>query len=347
MRLQRAVKFKTWVVDTLWYTRHPLRWFLLPLAIAYRMIVALRRYYLKHVRQRQFPVPIIVVGNLTVGGVGKTPLVIALATQLQARGVRVGIVSRGYGARVGHFPHEVCVTAEADAVGDEPLLLAKKTGCPVVIAPKRADAVQYLLDKYQSQIIISDDGLQHYAMGRAIEIVVIDGRRGVGNGLCLPAGPLREGVQRLQDADFIVINGAETSADALILQDVLPNRLNTYRMDLLPGEITGLANGKPIKLKELTNPVAAIAAIGHPQRFFSLLEDLGVGFNAYSFDDHHRFRKEELQVTEKMVVMTEKDAVKCQPFATELMYFLPVEAKVDNNFWDALWRHKQLQGYIT
>ena len=226
-------------IDKLWYSRHPLRWCLWPFTIVYQAVTMFRRCYLQRYRQQNVSVPIVVVGNLTVGGVGKTPLVIALARQFQEQGLRVGIVSRGFGARVRDFPHEVSPHADAGLVGDEPLLLAKKTGCPVVIAPKRINAVQYLIKTHQSQIIISDDGLQHYAMGRAIEIVVIDGMRGLGNGLCLPAGPLREGRGRLKTADFIVVNGG-----------VWPK---AYRMDLLPGDLTQLISGKPIQLKDLKN----------------------------------------------------------------------------------------------
>lgn len=324
-------------LDKLWYGDHPARWLLLPFSLAYRLIVALRRRYLQRFRQQQFPVPVIVVGNLTVGGVGKTPLVIALAKQLKARGMSVGIVSRGYGAEIKQFPHEVNLDDKAALVGDEPLLLAKKTGCPVVIAPKRTEAVQYLLDKYKSQIIISDDGLQHYAMGRSIEIVVIDGQRGLGNGLCLPAGPLREDARRLQQADFIVVNGEQERPEG---------EVSSYRMDLMPGELTHLITGKTLNPSKVEHPVAAVAGIGNPQRFFSTLAALDIGFKAYSFPDHHLFKPEELHLTEKTLVMTEKDAVKCQPFATDSMYFLPVEASVEDTFWNTLWLHEQLQGHI-
>lgn len=319
-------------IDKLWYSRHPLRWLLLPATLVYQAIVGLRRFYLQRFKQQHVSVPIIVVGNLTVGGVGKTPLVIALAHELQARGLRVGIVSRGYGATVGVFPHEVDVDEMAALVGDEPLLLAKRTHCPVVIAPKRMQAVHYLLDKYQSQVIISDDGLQHYAMGRAIEIAVIDGVRGLGNGLCLPAGPLRERPNRLNGVDFIVVNGGTWPGG--------------YCMNLQPGMFTQLVSGKTVGVEQLAAPVAAVAAIGHPQRFFSTLTALGVTFKAYVFDDHHQFQSSELCFLEKMMVMTEKDAVKCHAFATDEMYFLPVNAVVSGGFWDALWSHKQLQGYV-
>lgn len=320
------------LLEKLWYTRHPGRWLLYPLALVYQAVSSLRRSYLRRFRQERFAVPVIVVGNLTVGGVGKTPLVIALAQKFKARGLRVGIVSRGYGASVCHFPHEVSLDDKAAFVGDEPLLLAKKTQCPVVISPKRAQAVQYLLDNHQSQIILSDDGLQHYAMGRVLEIVVIDGIRGMGNGLCLPAGPLRESIKRLQAVDFIVVNGGQWP--------------DAYRMDLVPGEFLQLVSGKSIQLEQLSRPVAAVAAIGNPQRFFLTLNQLGVSFKSYPFADHHPFRPNDLCMKEDMIVMTEKDAVKCHAFATDKMYFLPIEASVCDKFWDALWTHGKLQGHI-
>ncbi len=319
-------------IDKLWYRRHPLRWVLFPLSLLFRILVCVRRFILITFYQHRFSVPIIVVGNITVGGVGKTPLVIALVQQLQARGLRVGIVSRGYGAKISDFPYDVQINDQAADVGDEPLLLAKRTGCPVVIAPVRAQAVQYLLDHYQTQIVISDDGLQHYQLGRTIEIAVIDGVRGLGNGLCLPAGPLRESATRLNQVDFVVVNGA-TWPDC-------------YRMDLKPGHLTQLTTGASVHVDELTYPVAAIAAIGHPARFFSTLETMGVKFNPYSFVDHYAFKPDDLSFSEKMLVMTEKDAVKCHAFATDSMYFLSVDADVRGDFWDTLWTHTKLQGYL-
>jgi tetraacyldisaccharide 4'-kinase len=325
---------KAWI-DRYWYNLHPLCWLLWPLSLVYQSLAALRRFYLSRFRQQPCSVPVIVVGNLTVGGVGKTPLVIALAKELKQRGLRVGIVSRGYGARFVKFPFEVSKDARAIEVGDEPLLLAQKTDCPVVIAPKRIEAVRYLLKKYQSQVVISDDGLQHYAMGRAIEIVVIDGARGLGNGFCLPAGPLREAISRLKQADFVVINGN--------LQRPLSFK-SSYRMDLIPGEFMQVKNNSIVAKEKLKPTVAAVAGIGNPERFFTTLSSLGIQFNPYSYPDHHSFRLEELDVDEKIVVMTEKDAVKCRPFATDRMYFLPVEATVEDKFWHAFWLHKQLQG---
>lgn len=320
------------LLDQFWYRRNPLCWLMYPLSLLYQVVNKFRRAYLHKFHQQNFPIPILVVGNLTVGGVGKTPLVIALAKALQARGLQVGIVSRGYKATIHQFPHEICDKDVAALVGDEPLLLAKKTGCPVVIAPKRVQAVQYLLEKYACQIIISDDGLQHYALGRAIEIVVIDGSRGLGNGFCLPAGPLREGKKRLQQADLLVVNGGEWP--------------QAFRMDFVPGQLTSLTSGAQVEPGDMQGLVAAVAAIGNPQRFFTTLRQLGICFKAYPFVDHHAYKPQDLVFEEKIVVMTEKDAVKCLPFATDKMYFLPVEAKLGNEFWDALWSHECLQDYL-
>jgi tetraacyldisaccharide 4'-kinase len=322
---------KKWLLNC-WYTRQSSRWLLFPLSLVYQSIAVSRRYYLQRFRQQIFSVPIIVVGNISVGGAGKTPLVIALAEKLKARGLRVGIVSRGYGATVTTFPYEVKPHDLAAHVGDEPLLLAKRTGCPVVIAPDRVQAVRYLLGTHQSQVVISDDGLQHYKMGRAVEIAVIDGVRGLGNGLCLPAGPLRERASRLSEVDFIVVNGGTWP--------------NGYRMDLQPGRFTSLTHGETLDVTQLIGPVAAVAGIGHPKRFFNTLDALGLQFKAYAFPDHYSFQPVDLSVPESSVVMTEKDAVKCQPFAHDSMYYLPVEAVVADAFWQALWAHKKLKGYV-
>lgn len=316
-------------LEKLWYDRKFLPWLLLPLTLVYRVVTLIRRIYLQSFVQQEWPVPLIVVGNLSVGGVGKTPLVVALAKAFQQKGLRVGIVSRGYGGQGFSLPHEVTLESQAAIVGDEPLLIARKTGCPVVIAAKRVKAVRYLLDKFQSQVIISDDGLQHYAMGRAIEVVVIDGIRGFGNGWCLPSGPLREPPKRLKKADLWVVNGGEWQG--------------AHNMTLKPGLLTQLISGHTIDASQLPTPVAAVAGIGHPQRFFQTLSQMGLTCMPYSFSDHHLFQPKDLQLMEKSVVMTEKDAVKCESFASESWYFLPVEARLSESFWQALWSHEQLK----
>ncbi|MDF1826755.1 MAG: tetraacyldisaccharide 4'-kinase [Legionellaceae bacterium] len=319
------------LLNALWYGRHPLRWVLYPFSLLYRGVVAIRCVYLKQFKQEHVPVPIIVVGNLTVGGVGKTPLVIAIAQHFTARGLRVGVVSRGYGAKIKHFPHEVRVNHDrADDVGDEPLLLAQKTQVPVVIAPKRMDAVNYLIEQHQVDLIISDDGLQHYNMGRSIEIAVMDGKRGLGNRLCLPAGPLREPPKRLKQVDMVVVNGADWPG--------------AYRFDLVPGAVMKLINGDEIELDCIKHDhVAAVAGIGHPERFFDTLTELGLTYKPYVFPDHHRFVPADFDLPERVCVMTEKDAVKCHAFADERMHVVPVRVSIHHEFWDRLETHETLQ----
>lgn len=317
--------------DKLWYGTHPLKRVLQPLSWVYVVITQIRRWYLIRFCQNVCPVPIIVIGNITMGGVGKTPLVIEIAKRLQEKGLKVGIVSRGYGAQIKTFPYAIELDDCAQKVGDEPLLLAQKTRCPVVIAPKRSDAVRYLLDKHQSQIILSDDGLQHYKMGRDIEILVIDGVRGLGNGLCLPAGPLRESPKRLQQVDFIVVNEGVWE--------------QAHPMTLKPGNPINLSTNEEVGLNVFNQEVAAIAGIGHPQRFYSTLSQLGIKYKAYSYPDHYQFTANDLHYSEPLIIMTEKDAVKCRAFHTDKMYYLPVRAELSDAFWEALWSHQRLQGY--
>jgi tetraacyldisaccharide 4'-kinase len=310
------------MINKIWYGKHVLAWLLYPLALIYRLIAWVRRWLLINFKQTVFDVPVIVVGNLTVGGVGKTPLVIALAEHLGKRGLRVGIVSRGYGARIKHYPYEIRLEDPARVVGDEPLLLAKKTSCPVVIAPNRVDAVDYLLKKHQVDVVLSDDGLQHYKLARAIEIVVIDAKRGFGNGLCLPAGPLREPKKRMQHVDFVVVNG--------------DNWPLAYQMDLVPGKID------PEPLPQNTS-IAAFAGIGHPERFFDTLTNLGIKHKPYRFSDHHRFVPKDFDIPEDVIIMTEKDAIKCHTFLNKPMYILPVRAEIKDNFWERLDAHDCFQ----
>ncbi|MGL6029646.1 MAG: tetraacyldisaccharide 4'-kinase [Legionella sp.] len=318
-------------IDRLWYGRHPLQKMLLPVSLIYTAISRMRRSYLERFVQQRFNVPIIVIGNISVGGVGKTPLVIAIAKQMTAKGIRVGIVSRGYGAQIKHFPYEVGADDNALLVGDEPLLMAQRTGCPVVIAPKRTAAVEYLLTHHQSQIILSDDGLQHYKMARAIEIAVIDGVRGLGNGFCLPAGPLREPESRLNQVDLLVVNEGQWHG--------------AHTMTLQPGQLVHLTTGESCSPTTLNGSIMAVAGIGNPQRFYSTLQGLDIEFTPCTYPDHYQFSANDLNYSEAWVIMTEKDAVKCRAFASERMYYLPVEAALDDAFWNALWSHQQLKGF--
>lgn len=320
------------IVDKIWYGTHPLRWVLIPFSWSFDLICSLRRWYLQEFAQVKTTVPVIVVGNLSVGGVGKTPLVIELVNKLKERGINVGVVSRGYGAQQKSYPYEIQKQDLASQVGDEPLLIAQKTNCPVVISPKRDQAVTYLIENKKCQIIVSDDGLQHYRMGRAVEIVVIDGQRGLGNGWSMPAGPLREKEKRLKQVDFIIVNDGTW--------------VNAHQMSLEPGIIRQLMTQETIDPQLFTHKAAAVAAIGNPQRFYSTLKKLGINFNAYSYPDHYQFKADDLNYTESWIIMTEKDAVKCHSLQSPKMYYVPVKAVLNDEFWDALWSHQQLKGFL-
>jgi tetraacyldisaccharide 4'-kinase len=281
------------IINQLWYKNNLFSWLLLPLAYIYQIIIFIRKLYLIKIKQQKLNIPIIVFG----------------------------IVSRGYKAQIKKFPYLIQNHDFANTVGDEPLLIAQKTGLPVAIAPKRVDAVQFLQKKHHCQIIISDDGLQHYAMSRNIEIIIIDGMRGLGNQRCLPAGPLRENKKKLKLIDFLVVNSG-----------VWPHAFN---LKLVPENFINLINNQIVNLLPQCS-IAAIAAIGNPERFFITLTMLGIKFKPYIFPDHYKFTAKDLNFSEKIVVMTEKDAVKCRPFATEYMYYLPVVAQLEVKFWDQL-----------
>lgn len=347
------------MLDKLWYGKHPLRWCLWPFSLVYVLVTKMRRRIITRFCQKNSKVPLIIVGNISVGGVGKTPLVIALVEKIKAAGLKVGVVSRGYGASANDSPRVVKENDDPALVGDEPLLIAQKTACPVVIARRRPEAVALLEDEYGVDIIISDDGLQHYAMGRNIEIAVIDALRGLGNGLCLPAGPLRERPARLETVDFIIANGGEWSetfsrnaskyrvfgaARKRRLQNLQAERTKVYSMSLKPLAFKQLTSGKSVTAEALTGNITAIAAIGNPQRFFNSLKALGLEFNPRVFPDHYAFKPEDFILEETCLLMTEKDAVKCRRFAKDTMYALSIEAVLTEEFWDAFWSHKQLRG---
>lgn len=310
-------------LEKIWYSeRGWLAMILWPFSLVYQVIISLRSWF---IQPQPSAVPLIIVGNLTVGGVGKTPLVIAMAKHLQQKGWRVGVVSRGYGSKIRAFPHIICPQDSASDVGDEPFLIAKNCACPVVIAPKRMEAVRLLRKHYPIDLIISDDGLQHLAMGRTLELVVIDGIRGIGNGFCLPAGPLREPASRLKKVDMVIVNGGAWRKAEKV-----------HEMQVQAGALTHLATGKKIPVESLKEPIIAVAGIGHPQRFFNTLTQLGIAFKPYIFPDHYVFQPEDLALKGETVIMTEKDAVKCIHFAADQWYFLPIEAQLNEDFWQTL-----------
>lgn len=321
--------------DNIWYSKHPLARLLAPLSWLFCAIVQIRRqaYFIGLLTRHRLPVPIIVVGNITVGGTGKTPIVIALGQFFKKQGFKPGIVSRGYGGRAKIWPQPVYPDSEPRFVGDEPVLLARHSECPVVVAPKRIAAVQRLLDNEQCNLIISDDGLQHYALDRDIEIAVLDDRRGCGNQRCLPAGPLREPLNRLKTVDFILIKSTDSQSEAKktpLLEEV--GFLTTMACELkMPDKIQSIVDDSILhSLSTLRDkPVHAIAGIAYPERFFKSLRDLGLKPICHAFPDHYDYQASDIHFNDDLpVIMTEKDAVKCQDFAGPQHWYLPITIRL-------------------
>lgn len=307
-----------------WY-HWPLIALLLPFTLLFAVLAYLRRLAFKFGLKKSTKVQatVIIVGNVSVGGNGKTPLVVFLAQLLAAQGFKPGVLTRGYGAKSTKYPLPVSGQSHVTEVGDEPMLMRQHIACPLVVDPIRARGAHYLVDECHCDVIICDDGLQHYALKRDIEIVVMDGKRRLGNTLLLPAGPLREGAWRIEQADFVVINGQSNTA-------------NEYAMNLQPGDLINIKNPSiRCKVNELIGPVSALAGIGHPQRFFDLLARYSVNISAkVSFVDHHKFSLNDLPAGH--VIMTEKDAVKCQAFAHQDCWYLPVQAQLSEGFSERL-----------
>lgn len=331
--------------NPIWYGRHPLGRILAPLSWLYCLVVQLRRlgYRKGWLASRRLPVPVVVVGNLTVGGTGKTPVVFKLAKLLRARGWRPGIITRGYGGRGGGrgsvAPRRVPPDGEPGDFGDEPVLLARRSGCPVVAGPDRVAAGAIALSGGDVDILLADDGLQHYRLARDIEIALIDGARGLGNGRCLPAGPLREPRGRLDTVDLVLTNGGGSGDD----------RGDGYRMRLIPGAAVNLrdpAVSKPIA-DFIGRPVFAVAAIGNPDRFFAMLRALGLEVEGRAYPDHYPFASSDPAAWPPgPVLMTEKDAVKCAHFAGEDHWFLPVQAELDTAFVEAFFRKLEASPHV-
>jgi tetraacyldisaccharide 4'-kinase len=335
----------------LWYqqslTSRLLSLCLLPLASLYQSVARIRRRQQSQ-RARALSVPIVIVGNITVGGTGKTPVVIALAAALKAHNVKVGIISRGYGGSHDQSaevkPLLVCPQTSVTISGDESLLIAKETLCPVVISRNRQEAAEYLLSiTPQLDVIISDDGLQHYQLYRSLEIVVVDNKRGLGNQYCLPAGPLRESIERLEEVNWVLFNtqvNDNCDSTRQLINAALPT-LKCQRASVCLEPNSWLNVGlqtwheldEPAWLsahKATSQPlVTAIAAIGNPQRFFDTVAALGIMANNLAFDDHHGYAADDLEAdAENIVVMTSKDAVKCVSFANKYVWALNVSLQL-------------------
>lgn len=315
-----------------WYSGKPAPCWLLPLAKLYRF-VAERQSRKAQEQSWSAPVPVIVVGNINIGGTGKTPLAIELIALFKEWGFSPGVVSRGYKSTAPAYPYLINDKSSPEEAGDEPYLLYHRCNCPVVIDPDRTAAARLLLQETHCDLIISDDGLQHHQLGRDIEIAVIDGERGLGNGHCLPAGPLRENAERLLSVDFVITNGRLVSE-----LSIQPHSI--YQMDLKPARFRHCADKN--KLLELDafkgQTVHALAGIGNPGRFFKTLETVaGVRVIRHPMRDHQAYTGQDLRFGDNHpVLMTEKDAVKIKDIAGEVHWYLEVSASLPDNFTSRL-----------
>jgi len=300
------------LIERHWYQKK-LTWLtilLKPFSYLFFIIILVRRYFykIKLFKTHSLSAPVIVVGNISVGGTGKTPFIIWLAAYLQQRGFSPGIISRGVGGKKNHIANFVDINSDFNNVGDEAILLARRTNCPVVISTDRVSAGQQLLAKNNCNIIISDDGLQHYKLARNIEIALIDATREFGNQCLIPGGPLREPISRLREVNLILRNGID--------------------FNLVGEQFISLVNQqKKVSLDFFKNKkVHAIAAIGNPQRFFAYLMQMGIEIIPHIFPDHYLFQREDIFFVDDLpIIMTEKDAVKCEKFANEKHWYLPVK----------------------
>ncbi|PID45358.1 MAG: tetraacyldisaccharide 4'-kinase [Proteobacteria bacterium] len=315
-------------LERIWYQGDTGALLLTPLALLYRMLSFLHKR-LALAKQVEHAIPVIVVGNISVGGTGKTPLVIDLVQLLQKAGYSPGIITRGYGGQSQQWPVRVHPDSDPIDCGDEPVLMAQRCGVPVMAGSDRNANIDRLMKQATVDIIISDDGLQHYRLKRDIEIVVIDGERGLGNRRCLPAGPLREPPSRLEHCDFVVVN--EPKANAALSMQLLTDQI----CRLNPVEQQSLSQWRGRR-------VHAVTGIGNPDRFFRMLVSQGLVVTEHAFPDHYIFHPSDIAFNDDIpVVMTEKDAVKCRKFAENHHWFVPVTAKLSEAF------HRELLARIN
>lgn len=300
-----------------WYASTPPA-ALRPLSRVFGWIVAFRRWRLQRTAQR-LRVPVIVVGNIAVGGTGKTPVAIWLLEHLREAGWKPGLIARGYGGRAPAYPLRVTSDTPVEHCGDEPLLITLRTGAPVTVAPDRVAAGRAMLRSDDVDIVVTDDGLQHYRLARDLEICVVDGRRGLGNGALLPAGPLREPPSRLQEIPLVIVNGGFSALEH-------PGRID---MQLEPAGVVALRDATRSTLADWHGRrVHAVAGIGHPERFFEVLSGQGIELILHPYPDHYAYADGELDFADELpVLMTEKDAVKYRPWATGLHHMVPVRAR--------------------
>ena len=310
---------KSWYQDAFWNL------WLLPLTAVFLLFSHIRRVWLTVITRarKNNDIPVVVIGNINVGGTGKTPLTCRLVQLLNAQSIKVGIISRGYGSNAPHYPYALAKGEPAAIVGDEPKLLRDRLDCPVVIGSDRNAAIK-LLSQQGVDLILSDDGLQHYKMARDYEIVVLDAKRKLGNHWLLPAGPLREGGWRLKTVNTVILNGADETMGL--------HEYDEQGMKIVPSSWVNAKTGERQLLTFFAGKnLHAVVGIGNPQRFFTTLESLSVEFTQHVFADHHAFTAADLNVADEysdQIVMTEKDWVKCAAFADENMWYLEVNASL-------------------
>lgn len=323
MKLRHAIEKR-------WYSEKPsVLACLFPLEYLFKTLSARRKArYTKHATKNLSHPPLIVVGNLSVGGTGKTPVIIALTSLLQEQGLKVGIVSRGYGRNASHV---VLLNddSQPEDVGDEPLEIYQRCRCDIVVGADRAAAVTMLVEQCSPDVILSDDGLQHYRMQRDLELVIVNANQGFGNGHCLPVGPLREPVERLHEVDFVLINGKQEPHSSLKNQAL--DKRSTF--SVVAKNWVNLHSGKQEALNFIpSNPIRAYAGIGQPQKFFSMLESLGIEAECHAKSDHAIFEAADFSDHTISYLITAKDAVKCKHIASMQTWYLEVQAQFDTEF---------------
>lgn len=311
------------MLERAWYSGAGWTTVLRPLSIIFGILSRRRRRRLE-AEAVELACPVVIVGNIAVGGSGKTPLLLSLIELCREANLNVGVVSRGYGGKATHYPVEVTAASDPRECGDEPALIAQRTGVPLVVDPDRVRAAQHLLANHAVDLILSDDGLQHYRLARQFEIAVVDGNRGLGNSALLPEGPLREGADRLAEVDLVVINGTGHF-----------DYPEAVRYTLAPGHLRNLKTGEQREATPAaigTAEVNALAGIGHPQRFFDTLTDLGFDAVPTELADHAAIDAALLsRLSAKTLLMTEKDAVKCSAIANDNCWALRVDAQLDES----------------
>jgi tetraacyldisaccharide 4'-kinase len=326
-------------LERAWYQKAGWLVILWPVAKLFQLLALIRKQFHSSKSQASnTSAPVIVVGNITVGGTGKTPLIIKLGKALQELGLKPGVISRGYLGQAPAYPFVVDQNSDVAEAGDEALLVVRALNCPMVIDPNRPRALEKINNDFQCDVVLSDDGMQHYALPRDLEVAVIDGERLFGNGMCLPAGPLREPISRLDNMKYVVVNG-DTNQDSTlpVLQRAAVMTLEpTFLINLLSKEKKPF-RGAPFNIG---TTIHAVSGIGNPSRFYESLGKLPYKLEQHDFPDHHPFTKQDfdgLGVDDHQpIIMTEKDAVKCKEFAKPNFWYLSANTKLPEDFLNKL-----------